>query len=184
MLEENFKSYSNWSDVTIKNLLANSKKKTSSKNTLLFQPPSTARKIFFLESGLIRGYKLISGKDFSHHFFTPGWFVTDYESYLSNKPGSLFIETLTEVEYYEFDRERLYNLFEQYHAFEKLGRIIAEKAYLMTVQKLSDLQTMDLKTRYQSLIQRNPQLFLDIPQKHIATYLGVSEQSLSRIKKP
>lgn len=159
-----------------------SEKKEIEKNKILFQPPSPTRKILFLESGILRGYKIADGKDYTHHFYTPNWFATDFESFLTNNPSSLFIESLTQVHYLEIDKVVLYKLYENHHQVEKLGRIIAEKAYLATVEKMSDLQMLDLKERYKNLIRKNPQLFTDVPQKHIASYLGVSEQSLSRVK--
>jgi len=64
-----------------------------------------------------------------------------------------------------------------------LGRIIAEKAFLTTVEKLADLQLLDLKDKYNALMKRNSTLFQRVSQKYIASYLGGSEQNLSRIKK-
>ena len=162
--------------------LKSATKKEVAKNMVLFQPPKVNRKCLFIESGLLRGYRIVDGKDYTHHFFKPNWFATDFESFLSNNPSSLYIESLTKVSYFEFDKEVLNNLYETHHKLEKLGRIIAEKAYLSTVEKFSEIQTLDLKARYKSLIKKNPQLFQDVPQKYIASYLGVSEQSLSRIK--
>lgn len=153
------------------------------KNQTLFFPPRVIRKCLFVEKGLLRGYKIIDGKEYTHHFYSEKWFATDFESFLTGKPGTIFIESLTEVQAYEFDKADLHRLYETHHSLEKLGRIMAEKAFLATVEKLADIQTLDLKDRYQSLIRKNPQLFLEVPQKYIASYLGVSEQSLSRIKK-
>ena len=163
--------------------LASARKKEAPKNRMLFQPDNVSRKCLFITDGILRGYKIIDGKDHTHHFFTPNWFATDYQSFLSDSPGSLYIESLTEIKYFEFDREVLYNLYETYHELEKLGRIIAENAYLVTVKKFSEIQTLDLKARYKNLVKNDPQLFQNVPQKYIASYLGVSEQSLSRIKK-
>lgn len=157
-------------------------RKEGGKNETLFYPPKISRKCLFIEKGIARGYKLIDGKDYTHHFFTPNWFATDFESFLTGRPSSLYIETLSPITYLEIDRETLYQLYAAHREFEKIGRMIAEKAYLITVDKLTDLQTLDLKGRYQSLITKNPELFNRVPQKYIASYLGVSEQSLSRIK--
>lgn len=162
--------------------LKSAKKKEVAKNRILFQPKKVNRKCLFIESGILRGYRIIGDKDYTHHFFTSNWFATDFESFLSNNPSSLYIESLTKVNYFEFDKEILHNLYETHHQLEKLGRIIAEKAYLSTVEKFSEIQTLDLKARYKNLIKKNPQLFQDVPQKYIASYLGVSEQSLRRIK--
>ncbi len=72
--------------------------------------------------------------------------------------------------------------FKQYHEFEKLGRVMAELAYLKMAERLVSFQTKSLKLRYEELISGNPQLFHQVPQKYIASYLGVTEQSLSRDK--
>ena len=182
-MQETFPSDVKLLEDTYQLLQSFSKKKEVGKNKILFQPPTPTRKMLFIESGLLRGYKIVEGKDYTHHFFTPNWFATDFESFLTNRPSSLFIESLTQIKYLEIDKEVLFRLYENHHQLEKLGRIIAEKAYLVTVKKMSDLQMLNLKERYKSLIKRNPQLFMDVPQKYIASYLGVSEQSLSRIKK-
>lgn len=158
------------------------KRKESAKNKLLFRPDNTTKKIVFIEEGLLRGYKNLDGKDFTHHFYFSNWFATDFKSFLTEQPSDLYIETLTETVYYEFQKKDLLQLYKSHHQFEKLGRIIAEQAYLSTVEKLADIQTLDLKERYQSLVTKNPALFQQVPQKYIASYLGVSEQSLSRIK--
>lgn len=172
LTEENFQLFSNAS-----------KKKKAAKGELLFTPQNICRKILFIENGLLRGFKISEGKDFTHHFFSENWFATDFESFLTGKSGSLFVEALTPITYYEFQKDGLEQLYELHPQFQKLGRIIAEKAFLSTVEKLNDIQTLDLKGRYQGLVAKNKELFQKVPQKYIASYLGVSEQSLSRIKK-
>ena len=75
------------------------------------------------------------------------------------------------------------NLYYKSHQLEALGRIIAEKAYLATVEKLANMQLYNLAEKYQLLMKTSPSIIQRVPQKYIASYLGVSEQSLSRIKK-
>ena len=181
-MKEIIRSHINVPEDVYQIFLKSATKKEAAKNMILFQPPNVSRKCLFIESGMLRGYRIVDGKDFTHHFFKPNWFATDFEGFLRNKPSSLYIESLTRVSYFEFDRDVLHHLYESYHPLEKLGRIIAEKAYMSTVEKFSEIQTLDLKARYLNLIKKNPQLFQEVPQKYIASYLGVSEQSLSRIK--
>lgn len=153
------------------------------KNQLLFQPDKPTNKLLFLKKGLLRGYKLIDGKDYTHHFYFENWFATDFSSFLNNTNSLMFIESIEETHYYEFKKEDLLDLYNRSHQLERLGRIIAESAFLTTVEKLADLQLLDLNEKYKALVERNPGLFQRVPQKYIASYLGVSEQSLSRIKK-
>ena len=158
-------------------------KRTANKGELLFQPHKNSDKILFIEKGLLRGYTFVNGKDFTHHFFLENWFATDFKSFLEDENTSLFIEALTKVEYYEFQKRDLLELYKNHHQLESLGRLIAERAFLFTVDKLKEIQTLDLKSRYKNLVTKNKELFQKVPQKYIASYLGVSEQSLSRIKK-
>lgn len=181
-MKEIIQSYINLSDELYELFLTISEKKEAAKNNILFYPQKINRKCLFIENGLLRGYKLVDGKEYTHHFYSEKWFAADFKSFLTEKPSDLYIETLTATSYYEFDKSDLHKLYTEHHQFEKLGRVIAEKAYLSTVDKLSDIQTFDLKERYKSLIIKNPKLFQKVPQKYIASYLGVSEQSLSRIK--
>ncbi|MFC4632950.1 Crp/Fnr family transcriptional regulator [Dokdonia ponticola] len=181
-MKEIIQSHTHVSDEVYQLFLDTAIKKEVPKNQILFYPEKVNHKYLFIEEGLLRGYRIIDGKEYTHHFYVSNWFATDFKSYLTNKPSEIYIETLTDAVYYEFDKKDLLRLYSEHHALEKLGRIIAEKAYLFTVEKLTNMQTLDLKERYQNLVEQNPALFQSVPQKYIASYIGVSEQSLSRIK--
>jgi CRP-like cAMP-binding protein len=157
-------------------------KKQATKEDIIFRAGKVNCKLLFLEKGLLRAYRLLNGQDYTHHFFVENWFATDFKSYLTERPSELYIAALTDVVYYELDKTELLQLYRQHPEFEKLGRIIAEQAYLKMVERSIDLQTTNLKERYHKLISTHPQLFQQAPQKYIASYLGVAEQSLSRIK--
>jgi len=182
-MKEIIQSHINVSDEVYLLFLQAATKKKVSKNQILFHPEKVNNKCLFIEKGILRAYKIIDGKDYTHHFYFSNWFATDFKSYLTNEQSELYIETLTDVVYHEFNKKDLLLLYSEHHTLEKLGRIIAEKAYLFTVEKLANMQTLDLTERYQNLVKKNPELFQSVPQKYIASYLGVSEQSLSRIKK-
>lgn len=156
--------------------------KTIPKHTIIAKPGKTIRKLLFVNNGLLRAYRLIDGQEYTHYFFLENWFATDYQSFLTTQPSELYIESLTSVNYYEFDKESLQKLYDQNHELERLGRIMAEQAYLKMVERLINFQTQSLKERYLTLINQNPELFQKAPQRMIASYLGVAEQSLSRIK--
>ncbi len=181
-MNEIIKSHLKLSDESVRLLMDIAIEKTVAKNQILFQPGKATKKILFIKEGLLRGYKIIDGKDYTHHFYFEHWFATDFLSFLNEKPSQIFIESMEKTTYYEFKKRDLINLYNKSHQLERLGRIMAEKAYLSTVEKMADLQLLDLNKRYEALIKRNPSLFQRVSQKHIASYLGVSEQSLSRIK--
>lgn len=182
-MKEIIQSLLEFSDESYDLLMSIATEKEVRKNQLIFEPYKTTNKILFLKSGLLRAYKLIDGKDYTHHFYFENWFATDFSSFLTEKPSQLFIESIEKTNYYEFNKKALLHLYNKSHQTERLGRIIAEKAFLTTVEKLADLQLLDLKDKYNALMKRNSTLFQRVSQKYIASYLGVSEQSLSRIKK-
>ena len=153
------------------------------KNEHLIYSDKIVNKLFFIKKGLVRGYRLVEGLDITHHFFLENWFATDYESYLTAKPGELFLQAIVDTSAYVFEKYTLLTLYKENSKFEKIRSLQAEHAYLHVVERLKDLQTKDLKKRYNSLIQKSPDLFNLVSQKHIASYLGVAPQSLSRIKK-
>ena len=182
-MKEIIQSLFEFSDESYELLIEIATEKEVKKNQLIFYPEKPTNKILFLKKGLLRGYKIIDGKDCTHHFYFENWFATDYYSFLNDKPSQIYIESIEETTYYEFKKEDLLTLYNKSHQNERLARIIAEKAFLITVEKLADLQLLNLKEKYLRLIKRTPSLFQRVPQKYIASYLGVSEQSLSRIKK-
>ena len=182
-MKEIIQSHLEFSDESYDLLLNIATEKEVGKNHLIFYPEKPADKILFLNKGLLRGYKIIDGNDCTHHFYFENWFATDYSSFLNENSIQIYIESIEETNYYEFKKEDLLNLYKKSHQNERLGRIIAEKAFLFTVEKLADLQILNLKERYLTLLKRSPDLFQRVPQKYIASYLGVSEQSLSRVKK-
>ena len=182
-MKEIIQSYLEFSDESFQLLMNIATEKEAPKNELLFYPDKPANKMLFLKKGLLRGYKISDGKDYTHHFYFENWFATDFTSYLNEKPSEIFIESIEKTNYYEFKKKDLLELYNRSHQNERLARIVAEIAFLTTVEKVADLQLLNLNEKYMALIARNPSLFQRVPQKYIASYLGVSEQSLSRIKK-
>lgn len=162
--------------------MALSSLKIHGKNEFLLEAGQSVKTLFFIKKGIVRGYRLINGSDVTHHFFVENWFATDYAAYLTGETGELFLEALTETECYAFSKQELLDFYKRHPEFEKLRYIQAEDAYLQMAKRYKEFQTKDLKERYLQLITKNPELFAKVPQKYIASYLGVRPQSLSRIK--
>lgn len=175
-------AYIDFSNHEYELLISKAKLIEVNKNEQLLFANKAAEKIFFIKSGILRSYRIIEGVDITHHFFLENGFATDYESFLTRKHGDVYLETITDAVLYEFNRSTLFSFFEDFSKFEKIRTVIAENAYLKMVERLKDFQTKDLKERYLNLIDKNSKLFNLVSQKHIASYLGVAPQSLSRIK--
>lgn len=176
-------TFFDFSDEEYQSFISIAKSIKYKRNDHIFFADKPVEKLLFIMNGLVRGYRIIDGVDVTHHFFVDNWFATDYESYLTGKQGELFAEALVDTEVYEFNKTALISFYEANSKFEKIRFIQAEDAYLQMVKRLKGFQTKNLSERYLDLINLNPNLFNLIPQKHIASYLGVAPQSLSRIKK-
>ncbi len=176
------KKYIEFSDDEYKMFISKARLKHLKKNERLLFANRKVEKLFFIKSGIVRGYQIIDGEDITHHFFLEDWFATDYESFLTKKKGELYLEAITDTTVYEFNKNTLFSFFEDVPKFEKVRTIQAEYAYLQMVERLRGFQTKELKERYLDLVCKNSELFNLVPQKHIASYLGVAPQSLSRIK--
>lgn len=148
----------------------------------LFTASAPFLKLWFITEGMMRTYRIIEGEDYTFFFFTKNDFAVDYESFLTEEQSPLFFEALVDTTYLEFSKPTILALYDRFPRFEKVGRIMAERAYLSATERLKQFQAGDLETRYKNLLSRDPELFQKIPQYHIASYLGVKPQSLSRLK--
>jgi CRP-like cAMP-binding protein len=107
----------------------------------------------------------------------------DYASFLHNEPSSLYFETLSDIETLVLKKIDLEHLYETSHYWANFGRLISEKVYYFTHHRSLSQLTLPAKERYHRFIKENPALLSKIPQHHIAAYLGITPQSLSRLKK-
>jgi CRP/FNR family transcriptional regulator, anaerobic regulatory protein len=179
---ESFLAPLNLSSDAIEALLSTAKQRALSKGVVFFSPPHIFNRMYFITSGLTRCYRLVDGHDVTYHFYLQDEFCVDFYSYLNETPSELYFETLADTELYEFSKATLQRLMGSHPTLERLGRLMAERAYNTVAERLRELQVDTLATRYKKLLDRNPSLFQEIQQRHIATYLGVKPESLSRIK--
>ena len=162
--------------------VAVAKKRIFKRGQVFFEPENVFDKMFFIIKGFCRSYRLVEGDDVTYAFFGKEEFCVDFYSYLTGSESDFFYEALTETTVYEFTKSDFDKFYQTIPQMNKLGRLMAEKAYQLVAERLRENQVDDLETRYLNLLKRNPTLFQSIQQKHIATYLGVKPESLSRIK--
>ncbi|GAB3641584.1 Crp/Fnr family transcriptional regulator [Spirosoma arcticum] len=150
----------------------------------ILQPGQICDQMIFIHRGTIRSYRLQEGVDTTYFLYFPREFpfATEFTSFRTNQPTEFYLECVDDCQVTVFYRRDIDALYERHHAMEKLGRLMAEQAYLMLDRRMSHFQFHDLQTRYLSLLAEEPGLLQRVPQHLIATYLGVTPESLSRIK--
>lgn len=143
----------------------------------------TCTAIYFIISGIVRVYTVHQDKEVCLDFAFSGQFTTAYASYISQTPSAVSIQAITPVNGFSFHYADLQELYNQNHAIERTGRLLAEYQYLRKYQRELSLLQYTAKERYLHLLEQQPQMIQQIPVKYLASYLGIEPESLSRIRK-
>jgi len=142
-------------------------------------------RIGFLVSGIARVYHLANDREYTSYFnITPrNRLVSSFESFLTGKPSRESIHFLDEAELVVIDREALLQLYSQSPVFQEMGRKMAEYNYILAMERIYSLQHDTAQARYTKLLHIYPDLMNQVPHHYIASYLGLTPESLSRIRK-
>jgi|SRR5690554_1009770 len=151
------------------------------KNEIIQHPGNRCRTLYFVTKGIARIYYLKDGNDVTEHFAFGGNIIIRAESLFTEQPTQKGIETLTELTAVSISAEKLFDLFDQYHDIERLFNKIFIREYVATIKRVESLQFKSAKERYTELLQET-ELVNQIPLKYIASYLGITQVSLSRIR--
>ncbi|MFD2934421.1 Crp/Fnr family transcriptional regulator [Spirosoma flavum] len=156
---------------------------TYQKNDFLIQAGQVENHIYYIEEGMVRLFLNDDGKDISLDFVFSHDFVSAYSSFLTGQPTAFTVQALTDVQALRFSRSNLMNLYDQSHKAERIGRLIAEQAFLRKTSREVQFLTSTAKQRYLQLLEQNPILVQKISIKHLSSYLGIEPESLSRIRR-
>ena len=156
---------------------------TYPKNECLIQAGQVENYIYYIVDGMVRLFLNDDGKDISLDFSFSNDFVSAYSSFLTGKPTAFTVQALTEVQALRFSRTNLLTLYDQSHRAERIGRLIAEQAFLQKTSREVQFLTSTAKQRYVQLLEQNPVFVQKISVRHLASYLGIEPESLSRIRR-
>ena len=141
------------------------------------------RHVAFIETGLVRYYMNDDGQEKTIYFNREGEFVCNYQSFLPQKPSNVAIQALEDTELLVIGYEGLQTLYEQVRGGERFGRLAIEQVFLTSSEQLRSLYTDPPAVRYRQFLDAYPGLVQRLQQYHIASYVGIKPQSLSRIRK-
>ena len=157
--------------------------KKYTKKEFILEEGQVCDKIFFINKGSARDFFNIEGEEKIVEFFFENRWFTDYNSFLTGQPTIENLQAIEPCEVVHFKKIDLENLYITNPVFEKVGRVMAENAF-MNLMKLTSMRTnQDPEEHYLNLLKERPELFERIPQHYLASYLGLQPQSLSRIRK-
>lgn len=154
------------------------------KNEYLSEAGKVPKQVGFVLEGIFRFcYYNNKGEEISDYFIDENHFVTDYQVFESNMAASEYTQAVTECRLLVFYKQDWEDLKNTIIGWDKIIVKIVQKCLLEKIDRRSPLVSEDATTRYLSFLQKFPQLANRIPLSYIASYLGITPQSLSRIRK-
>ena len=152
------------------------------KKQLLLQEGQVADYAYFVVKGLARAYYITDGKEITTRFMDEGFIITSWISFYKREPGYEFIETLEDCVLAAMHYRDLQKLYSDIIEFNIIGRKLAEHFFFLAEQRTQMLRKHTADEKYQFFLHQHPDLLQRIPLKYIATYLGMNEETLSRVR--
>ena len=151
--------------------------------SVLLHAGKVADSTYFVNSGILRSFN-INDNIIEHvlHFACEGWWMGDMYSYISRKPGNLFIEVLEDSELEIISLENREELFEKIPKLERFFRILTENSLVAHQERLMDNLSLTAEERFEKFCKKYSALMQRIPQKQIASYIGVTPEFFSKMK--
>lgn len=151
------------------------------KNTIIQKPGTTCKTIYFVSTGVARIFYWKEDQDITEHFAFNDNIIIRAESLFQNQPTHKGIQSITPVDLISINADELFNLFPAYPNIERLFYKIIVQEYLQANKRIESLQLQSAQERYH-LLMKETELVQLIPLKYIASYLGITQVSLSRIR--
>lgn len=139
--------------------------------------------VYFINKGFCRLFKVVDGKEIATGFIEDNEYISVYDSFLTRQPAIESLEALEDTELICLSYTDMQVLYQQYPIFETFGRKIAEQLFIWTVQRNNALLMLSPEQRYINMIENNAILIQKVPQYMLASYIGVTPEHLSRIRK-
>lgn len=182
-LIEKIKSTQALSPEAEKYLYTISEKKTFAKGTVLIRQGQTVNKIFFVLDGCLRSYCIDkSGKEHTLQFGIKDWWISDYIAIHNKESAILTIECLKESTVIAFNATKLNNIFIPFPEYEPFQRNLLERHVVSLHQRILNQLQLTAAERYDLFLEQYPDIEQFTRNYHIASYLGITQESLSRIR--
>lgn len=152
------------------------------KNEEVLRSGKVCNHLFFIKSGMLCGYYLLESKEICNWLAVEGDFGTSYYSFISRQPSYESIQSVEETTVQAISFEKINELYNLFPETERAGRLILEEYYSRLEERLISVQFKSAKERYQSLSKNRPELIKRAPLGRIASYLGITQETLSRIR--
>jgi CRP-like cAMP-binding protein len=159
------------------------KPKSTKRNEILVEKGSIVRQLFFVIQGCLRVFLIDDdGNESTRFLIFEDHFGTAFPSFIQQQPSLAAIQSLEPSELLVLSYADRQLLMDKIAGWETMYRIGLEQDYIAAIQRIESLITMDSKERYQILMKTQPEIIQRLPGKIVADYLGISQETLSRLK--
>lgn len=151
--------------------------------TIVLKAGEVCTHSFFVTKGILRSYNMDeNGVEHVVSFACPGWWIADMYSFLSQRPGHLYIEANEETEVLAISKEDQDKMYLEVPKMERFFRILIENSLVANQQRLIDNMSFTAEARYDKFSKKYSGLIHALPQKQIASYIGVTPEFFSKMK--
>ncbi|MES2679727.1 MAG: Crp/Fnr family transcriptional regulator [Bacteroidota bacterium] len=163
-------------------LLQHTERFSYKKNEELLRNGKVCNYLFFINAGFMRGYYLLENKEVTNWLATENDFCTSYYSLISRGPSYETIECIEKCEVEAVSYATLNKVYTLFPETERVGRLILEDYYCRLEERLISIQFKSARERYEMLFKTRPELLNRAPLGYLASYLGITQETLSRIR--
>ncbi|GAB5419186.1 MAG: cyclic nucleotide-binding domain-containing protein [Crocinitomicaceae bacterium] len=157
---------------------------TICKGNLLVQEGKTSQHSFFLEEGIVRCYTLdLNGDEVTTRLFSAPDFINDYRSFFRREASQENYEAVTDLKVQKIGWENVQHCFHSIPDFREWGRMMLTMNYVHLQEQMLSMHKESARERYENLLRNRPEIIQNVPVHIVASYLGVTKFSLSRIRK-
>lgn len=188
MDKENLKNYLNFispmSEGTLNEAAGYYKYSTYCKHSNLIEENKIIKRSFFLESGYVRSFVIDKdGMEVTTNIYSAPCFVNDFTSFFKQLPATQTFQTITDCTFWSMSLEDVESNFHNKAEYREYGRLLILTHYDNLNERMLEMIKDNAETRYLKLLSKHPDIFQNVPLKIIASYLGITDTSLSRIRK-
>ena len=159
------------------------KEKLVSKGDVLIGQGQAVKNTYFVKEGCIRSYCIDkNGKEHTLQFAIKNWWISDFIAIYTNELSTLTIECITDSNIIEFNAEKLNGIYSIFPEFEAFQRTTLERHVVSLHKRILNQLQLTAAERYELFLHQYPDIEQYTPNYHIASYLGITQQSLSRIR--
>lgn len=183
LLLDNFRRHIELSSEEADTILKKFKKESYKSKTVLIRPGMDANFTYFVLKGVLRSYTIdANGTEHILNIATPNWWMADMYSYLGGKPAIMYVDVVDDCELLSITREEVEALYEEIPRLERFFRILTENNLISNQQRVLDKMSLTAEERYEKFIKKHPEVTQCLPQKYIASYIGVTPEFFSKMK--